>query len=64
MRAIILAAAALAATPPAGARIVSVEIEASEPFFGGYDFGSGPCLHVSGVARRELAPAVRRSCQY
>jgi hypothetical protein len=50
-----------AAPPAADARIVSVEIESSEPFAGGRDFGAGPYLHVAGKARSELDPADPRN---
>ncbi len=54
-RALLAFAAALAfgmgAAPAADARIVSVEIEGSEPFAGGRDFGAGPYLRVTGKAR-------------
>ncbi|MBD0275274.1 MAG: hypothetical protein ICV73_25530, partial [Acetobacteraceae bacterium] len=64
-RALLAFAAALAlgagTAPPAGARIVSVEVESSEPFAGGRDFGAGPYLRVTGKARGELDPADPRN---
>ncbi|CAA9215428.1 MAG: FIG00349738: hypothetical protein [uncultured Acetobacteraceae bacterium] len=63
-RALLACAAALAfgsAAEPAEARVVSIEIESSEPFAGGRDFGAGPYLRVSGKARGELDPADPRN---
>jgi hypothetical protein len=63
-RAFLAFAAALAfgaGAMPAYARIVSVEVESSEPFAGGRDFGAGPYLRVSGKARGELDPADPRN---
>jgi hypothetical protein len=64
-KALLAWAAALAfgigATPAADARIVSVEVESSEPFAGGRDFGAGPYLRVTGKARGELDPADPRN---
>src|SRR5918997_119768 len=51
----------LAPAPAAHARIVAVEIEGSEPFAGGRDFGAGPYLRVAGRARGELDPADPRN---
>ncbi|HYI84595.1 MAG TPA: alpha/beta hydrolase domain-containing protein [Acetobacteraceae bacterium] len=50
-------AVGLGAAPVAKARIVSVEIESSEPFAGGRDFGAGPYLRIAGKAHGELDPA-------
>src|SRR4029079_1278259 len=56
-RAVPAAAAALLATTPAAARITAFEVTAQESFADGQDFGAGPYLRVSGIARRELDPA-------
>ena len=55
------AAALVLAAAPAESRIVSLEIEASEPFAGGQDFGAGPYLRITGKARGELDPADPRN---
>jgi hypothetical protein len=56
-----LALGMVAAAPAADARVVSVEVESSEPFAGGRDFGAGPYLRVAGKARGELDPADPRN---
>ena len=54
-------AGGLGTMPVAEARIVSVEIESSEAFAGGRDFGAGPYLRISGKAHGELDPADPRN---
>lgn len=52
------ALALAAATMPAAARIVRLEIVRTEPAFGGQAFGSaGPYQHVTAIAHGELDPA-------
>lgn len=57
----VTAAAALLAATPAAARITGFEVTARESFSGGRDFGAGPYLKVSGIARGELDPADPRN---
>ena len=60
-RAVTAAAAALLAATPAAARITAFEVTAQESFSGGQDFGAGPYLRISGIARGELDPADPRN---
>ena len=60
-RAATAATAALLVTTPAAARITGFEVTAQETFSGGQDFGAGPYLRVSGIARGELDPADPRN---
>src|SRR6476469_96513 len=55
------AAAALLAATPAAARITAFEVTGQESFSGGQDFGAGPYLRISGIARGELDPADPRN---
>lgn len=60
-RAVTAAAAALLAAAPAAARITAFEVTAQESFSNGQDFGAGPYLRISGIARGELDPADPRN---
>ena len=60
-RAVTAAAAALLAASPAAARITAFEVTAQESFADGQDFGAGPYLRISGIARGELDPADPRN---
>lgn len=60
-RAVTAAAAVLLAATPAAARITAFEVTAQESFSGGEDFGAGPYLKISGIARGELDPADPRN---
>src|SRR6478735_1608131 len=49
------------AVTAAAARITAFEVTGQESFSGGQDFGAGPYLRISGIARGELDPADPRN---